>query len=496
MRRARRTTAFTLAAFVAASGQGACDAPLDDAREREIVSVLVEADESLILTRPALVADKYRSMAKDPFSFLRGSFPLFLHDARAGNVAPTSAFHVEAYPRSIGDAHVENFGTLRASDATFAIEPNDFDAADRYPYLWEVRRLGVAIVVAARQSNPTDEDARAAAAAEARSYARTFARAYADTIIAIRDSGERPRLTEAGASTVLEDAFDRSVRDEANRRELVERTIVTDGVRTLKRGGIDEDDPLNVYVDAPEIAWTAFDGTLARYRTTLLDPPPASFFVVKDATREFGAGVASIPRLRFALLVEGPTTSLDDDVILELKELADSPARPVAPPGPSSDSVGERVLDAARICWSRPDAEPLWGNSDLLGLPVQIKGDFDAFKTLRVHRLEEDRGTPEALDGMAHALGVVLASVHAGSESVDEGIVDTIADTIATDPDSFADEQADVCVAYADVVAADHARFVHALSTLGPTLGLEPGPDDALSTDMTALVGHPPSESP
>ena len=54
-----------LAAIV---GSAACARPELEAREREIAEVVVRADEPLILTRPELVADKYRAMAEDPLS--------------------------------------------------------------------------------------------------------------------------------------------------------------------------------------------------------------------------------------------------------------------------------------------------------------------------------------------------------------------------------------------------------------------------------------------
>lgn len=468
----------------------ACGGPIEDAREREVVGVLVAADEPLLVQRPALVASKYRAMAADPFAFLRGSFPLYLHDARTGRLG-SSQFWAEVYPFSIGDAHVENFGTLRASDGTFAMEPNDFDAADRYPYLWEVRRLAVALVVAVRQSNPADKDLRAEAVASEREDALAFGLAYARAIKRLADSEERPVWTEPGDSPVLIDAFERSIRDEAERRELGERTEVDGDQRRLRRGAIDEDDPHNVYFDVSDNMLAAVTGAVDGYRATLLAPPEASFFQVKDVVREYGSGVASIPRLRMVVLVEGPSGSVDDDVLLELKELADTPAPQVAPPGVNADTVQDRIVLALETCWTRRDADPLWGVGTLLGLPIQIKGDFDAYKTLRVRRLEEERGTPEALLALSANLGELLATVHAGSEALFPGTLDAIAGAIR-EGDAFSEELADVALDYADQVATDHALFVHALSVLGPTLGLAPSAVDRGSADQRELFGDAP----
>ena len=106
-------------------------APIEDAREREVVAVLTRADEPLLRSRPQLVASKYRAMAGSPFAFFRGSFPLYLHDTTGGQVAEASPFLAEVFPFTVGDAHPENFGTLLAADGSLGLEPNDLDAADR-----------------------------------------------------------------------------------------------------------------------------------------------------------------------------------------------------------------------------------------------------------------------------------------------------------------------------------------------------------------------------
>src|SRR5687768_11644080 len=115
----------------------------DDARSAELVNVIVGADEALIRARPELCAGKYRRMAADPYAFFRGSLALWLHDLRLDTEgAARSAYALDGpLPLALGDPHPENFGVLEAGDGTLALEPNDFDAADRAPYLNDVRRL-------------------------------------------------------------------------------------------------------------------------------------------------------------------------------------------------------------------------------------------------------------------------------------------------------------------------------------------------------------------
>lgn len=470
----------------------ACCSP-DDPRKDEIVQVITRADEALLRLRPELAAQKYKSMAGSLFSFYRGTFPVYLHDLSQGEL-DNSAYFAEAYPMSLGDAHPENFGTLVARDGTMALEVNDLDVADRYPYLWEVRRLAVGITIAARASNPEDEVARSTARAREREYAVALAAGYAAEIVRLSKGGARDRFVDPTGSVFLEDLFERAQEDVLSQQELTELTVVEDGKRRLRRGPIDPDDPENIYVDAADVARGAMPETITVYRNTLAAPPNPGYFHIKDVAREYGSGVASRPRVRLIVLIEGPTEALEDDVLLEVKEIGDSGARPVGRPSVAADDIAGRILFAKKTAWTNRNADPLWGMSQLLGLTVQLKREVESHKTIRVARIAEEIGTPEALIELGDRLGMFLARVHAGSEDQFPGTMGAIA--AAAGRDGFANEQADAAVAYANVIEADFDRFKQALEELGPRLGVPFDPNDAPDADIAALLGTPPAPEP
>ncbi|MEZ4439818.1 MAG: DUF2252 family protein [Polyangiaceae bacterium] len=464
-----------------------------DPREITVANTIVDADLPVLRTRPQLVVGKYARMAGDVYSFFRGTFPLFMRDAHDTRFdLARSAFEVDgAFPFGLGDAHPENFGILVASDESFAIEPNDFDGADRYPYLWDIRRLVTGMVVATRLSNADDPPARDAAVAAQGAIARAVGAGYAAELVRLADGGAPMRFEDGAGNPFAEDLFRRGRRDWEGRDELAELTVLEDGRRRLLRGGIDPEDPSNVYLDLPPFVLEALPDVVSAYRTSLLEPPEAGFFEILDAARELGSGVASYPRVRIILLVRGETSAPEDDVILELKELIDSGAEGYVPPGVSFDSVPERVIGTSRRLWFRPDAEPLWGVSDLFGLPVQLKRESEAFKTVRTRRFEEEEGTPEAIEGFAGQLGALVARLHVASGPE---LTSAIAAVIRGNEEAFAEEQATVGLAYADQVFADHQHFLAALERLGPLLGLplEPTRADRPTPEMEALFGTPP----
>jgi uncharacterized protein (DUF2252 family) len=478
-----------LAAFA-----GGCEDQLADAREAQIVSVMAAADEPYIRSRPLLSAGKYTRMAVGLFDFYRGTLPVFRSDMRSGSTTlAVSSFDLDVpLVPSLGDPHPENFGGLRATDGSIALEPNDFDAADRAPYLWDVRRLAAGVALAAMRSNPEDEMARRLATDARRVIARAAVTGYRAGIEAAARGSMPARVTDA-TSPIVADVLQRSDRDQATRRELSDLTVLEGSRRLLKRGPVDPDDAQNVYADLPKTALASLPDAIERWRRTLLVPPPPDHVRLLDAVREFGSGIASWPRVRVILLVRGPTDDPGDDLLLELKELADSGIAGLYPPGVYFDTVGERVVRSARLAWARPDAEPFWGWTEWLGFPCQIRLESEGQKNVRVARMAGGEGTPEAIASLATVLGTIVARVHSSGA---DGAANAraIHKRIAQDPERFLDEQADVGIAYADVVLADHRRFVRFLhGRSGLRLGIPFDPSDAARPDLAALFGVPPS---
>ncbi|MDB4936275.1 MAG: hypothetical protein JWP87_3247 [Labilithrix sp.] len=492
--------AIVLACAVAAIACVAgCDGGPEDAREGELTAVLAQADEPIIRTRRALAAGKYVRMAGSAVDFLRGSLPLYRHDARAGtSLASVSRFALEVpLVPSIGDPHVENFGALRASDGSLGLEPNDFDAADRAPYLWDLRRLAASMALTALVANDDDPAARARTASAARAVARATVVGYRAEIERAASGVAGSRVTPATlpSNAILADVFSRSERDQAIRRELTDLTELSGASRRLKRGAIDPTDLQNVFVDLPATAQARLPDAVERWRGTLLAPPPAEQFTVLDAVRELGSGVSSWPRVRVVLLVRGATDDPGDDLLLELKELADSGIAGLYPPGVHHDDVGARIVETSRSAWARRDAEPLWGVTTWLGLRCQIRAESQGQKNIRVSRMVGDRGTPEALSELGGVLGGIVARVQTSGALGTED-ARAIYARIAEDPEAFADEQADAAVAYAETTVADHLRFRHALADHGLSLGVPYDAADAPRSDFAAVLGIPPPPPP
>jgi uncharacterized protein (DUF2252 family) len=477
---------LALAALTTALG---CAEASENAREAVITNALVGADLAVIRARPGLVAGRYARMATAPYEFYRGSLAVFLRDWRDGAMPLSrSRFALDwPQPLGVGDPHPENFGTLLGADGALRLEVNDLDGADRVPYLWDLRRLTVGLCLAARLANEGDAPAQALTRAAAGDIARAAAAAYAATLAEIARGVEPPPVLDGRGSALLVDLFRRARRDADRRAELAGLTLLRDGRRTLRRGAPDVDDPNNVLVDLPVDARPSLDLALLDARRTLMAPPEPGYFTVLDAARELGSGVASWPRVRVLVLVRGPSDAADDDVVLELKEEGD----PISPgsllPGVWWSAVSQRIL-AARGLWSREAADPLWGAGAWVGVPVQMRAEREAHKTVRVDRMVDDEGAVDSLRALARTLGTYLARAHTRPLPDGTRTTHAIATVIARDPEGFAREQAEVSEAYATQVVADWAHLRRALATRGPTLGLAPAEGDAPPPDLRALL--------
>lgn len=446
---------------------GACQAPFE-ARQATVVDVLVRADEVHLRTRPELVKGKFERMAKDPFAFFRGNLPLARRDWEAGRTS-NSGFLSSTQPVfGLGDPHPENFGLLADRDGALTLEPNDFDAADSVPYLFDLRRLLTGLALGARLHGL---DPAPVAEAGARAYVQAFTQLPVD----------------GPSSRIVEDLFRRGRRDLAVHAELDELTVVDDsGQRRFRRGAPDPAEPTASLEDLPPEVVARIPEALGRL---------GSEASVKDAVRQFGSGVASWPRVRMLVLIEGATEALSDDVVLELKELPDSVLAGWYSPTRPAEDTPSRVEAACRRSWSRPDADPRWVATTWWGVPLQVRTEAEGQKPIRVSRWVGALGTVDEVSALAVVLSSTLARVHLANSAEVTGSVRRQLDR---DPDAFVAEQTAFAAAESAVTLADAQRFSEAWVTLGPTLGVTSDPRELPAAESPAarLFGTPPTWAP
>ena len=112
----------------------------------------VELLERQAATRvPELVPIRYGRMLVSPFTFYRGAARIMAHDLVA---TPRSGLQVQC----CGDAHLSNFGVFASPERRLVFDINDFDETLPGPWEWDVKRLAVSMLVAARDNGYPVQD--------------------------------------------------------------------------------------------------------------------------------------------------------------------------------------------------------------------------------------------------------------------------------------------------------------------------------------------------
>jgi uncharacterized protein (DUF2252 family) len=106
----------------------------------------VELLEQQAKTRvPELVPIRYGRMLVSPFTFYRGAAKIMAHDLAT---TPRSGLTVQC----CGDAHLSNFGVFASPERRLVFDVNDFDETLPGPWEWDVKRLAVSMLIAARDN--------------------------------------------------------------------------------------------------------------------------------------------------------------------------------------------------------------------------------------------------------------------------------------------------------------------------------------------------------
>jgi len=95
---------------------------------------------------PELVPIRYGRMLVSPFTFYRGAAMIMASDLAT---TPRSGLTVQC----CGDAHLSNFGVFASPERRLVFDLNDFDETLPGPWEWDVKRLAVSMLIAARDNS-------------------------------------------------------------------------------------------------------------------------------------------------------------------------------------------------------------------------------------------------------------------------------------------------------------------------------------------------------
>ncbi|HSP80748.1 MAG TPA: DUF2252 family protein, partial [Myxococcaceae bacterium] len=255
-------------------------------------------------------AEKYTKMKASPFTFFRGSNHLYWKDY--GDSPQLSTYGGGADTRTWlgGDMHVNNTGSFDDDQGDIVFGLNDFDEAIIGDYQLDVWRMAISLVLAARENGLFTRT-------EQESFVDAFSESYLDTLDAyVGNSAETTRKFLASNTYGRLNDFLVDVEASNSRVELLDKwTVKLSGVRRLDTSSHPDLAPVSSSVESD------LRNQMGAYRGTLSGGSlPSSYFTVKSVAQRLHAGIGSVGVSRYYVHIEGPSSSQDDDRLLDVKD--------------------------------------------------------------------------------------------------------------------------------------------------------------------------------
>ncbi len=387
---------------------------------------------------PELVPVRYGRMLQSPFAFYRGAAGVMAADLAE---TPNIGIHVQA----CGDCHLMNFGGFATPERNILFDINDFDETLPAPWEWDVKRLAVSFVLAARANGLSEAKARDAAMVCTRAYRKRLAEFAAmhplDVWYAMITAEHLISLLPKVDQVRVQARLDKIAKQDGSEADFPKLAGMVSG-----RIGIRDTPPLIFHPEGsrdPEFqaildeVFSAYRQTLSEDRRVLLD----RYRVVDAAIKVVGVG--SVGRRCWIVLLMSQS---NDPLFLQFKEAAASVLEPYA--GKSLYAHhGERVVMGQRLMQPASDL--------FLGWVTAPNGRQFYARQLRDAKIKP---LVETFDGdllqlYAKACGWVLARAHAKA-----GDAATISGYLGSSG-QFDEAIGDYSIVYADQAERDHAAL-------------------------------------
>lgn len=399
---------------------------------------------------------KMNKMATSAFSFYRGTAHLFYTDTQNTTAWPAS-WYTNIYTNGVwlgGDMHMQNMGGFRDANGNAVFDANDFDETYWGSYTWDLRRMAVAILLAAEENGIGGTDRQ--------SLVKNFVDSYANQIASFKgnDNELSYRLTTSNTNGIVKDTIQAA--DGKTRANLLDKyTTVSYGQRYFLTIGGSLQPVDNSTFSAINAAMPGYIASIASSKRK-----NSSYYLLKDAALRLGAGTGSLGRYRYYLLIDGPSSADSDDVILDMKQETDSAVAIAASGNMPSWTYdyhnGARVAKGMKAMLTNTDV--LAGYTSMNGLPFFLserspyQEDFDYTQLTSYTKFND----------AVKYMGKIMAKDHAlADKDYDATLIPysmdkEITDVINGDVSGLKAETLNYALNYAAQVKQDYIDFVGA----------------------------------
>lgn len=314
--------------------------------ERDAAAYLKRVREMLV---PELLPLRQERMSTSAFAFFRGSVELMDYDLDYQNSTEIPAV-------VCGDAHIGNFGFYASPERRLVFDLNDFDEAGVHPWEWDLRRLLVSVILAARNSDFKPKKVDGLVREASASYREAIKRMFNQTTLErfYRDNEVQSVLNFGGEPADTADFIADLVKKATKRNsEQVVRKFTwttSKGERQFK-----DNAPRSVHIDKK--TYRALKQGITQYLQTVRTDVALllSQYEVTDIIRH-SVGVGSFGSLCYLVLL---TSTDGSHMVLQIKEAL--PTRKVGSQSRQALTAamelteGQRIVSSQRILQSTSD---------------------------------------------------------------------------------------------------------------------------------------------
>jgi uncharacterized protein (DUF2252 family) len=362
---------------------------------------------------PELVPVRYGRMLVSPFTFYRGAAMIMASDLAA---TPRSGLMVQC----CGDAHLSNFGVFASPERRLVFDLNDFDETLPGPWEWDVKRLAVSMLIAARDDGFAVKDQDQIVLDTVEEYRSAMARfaamknldvwyAHLEVETALQElssqlkAGAVKRTEKTVAKARTKDsmaAFSKLTRVVDGEPRIVAEPPLIVPIDDLAQGSERDE----MFAGLQELL-RSYRATLEHDRRVLLEQ-----FRLTDFARKV-VGVGSVGTRAWIALMLGRDGQ--DPLFLQMKE-AEASVLEEFLPGSEFENHGERVVTGQRLMQASSDIFLGWLHVES-GLDGQERDFYGRQLKDWKGSAEIERMIPKGMAAYGRLCGWTLARAHARS---------------------------------------------------------------------------------
>jgi uncharacterized protein (DUF2252 family) len=306
-------TLLILTLLLLVSAQTGLAADTSPARESFLRTQIANAN--AFITDPTIRSHKYSDMSASAFNFYRATAYVYYADLGSGVIAIPSAWKTQPNTKIwlSGDFHTQNIGFFDDDHGTVVFDLNDFDESYLGPFYWDLVRFSTSIYLM------TTETGLNYSTSDKNDLVTYFLDKYQDTLQSF--NGNNNETTTEMDVSYLQSGFVqdklKDLRDHKTLSDLLNKwTVVASNQRHFNLTNSDLAAPTSTELTNIQNNWASYKQTLS---SSFVNSKSSSYFNIKDVARRLNAGLGSQGVDQLYVLIEGDSSSLNDDQILQVK---------------------------------------------------------------------------------------------------------------------------------------------------------------------------------